>query len=341
MRYFEAWACYARNVRRALVMLGAMAALGGCATMRGAPANVLDEPDTGLQVSEQAGALKTREQIISYYVGIGSDDRRQEFRNRVIDHYMGEMDREYEKYSQRLFNEGLQTALGFDAAIIGLASTSALFEEAADDLATAISAFAGVKSSIDKNLYFDRTLPALIATMDAQRTVVETEIVGRKGQSTTEYSIEAAIRDLRRYQQAGTLMRAVTGVTENANEEKRLAERERLKALPFGCAASDELTDAVKPLASFNLTQLNAIQKPGATTQEKATAWRNLVFLATLLNSKLSEKVMIPADPTAPNAVNDLVRGNALALRDADEAFCKVEEVSEVAGKLNQFLGGQ
>lgn len=209
--------------------------------MRGAPPNVLEQSDAGLIVAGRDKPLVKREEIVAYSVEV---DDPVAFRNRVIDHYMGEMDRQYERYSQRLFGEGIELALGFDTAIIGLASTAALFENSAKDLATVISGFAGVQSAINKNLYFDRTLPALIVTMDAERTKVETEIIQRKMQPMAAYSLEAAIRDLRRYQQAGTLMRAVTKVTETASVEKQRAEDLYEQQMGFACAPDNELDDA-------------------------------------------------------------------------------------------------
>ncbi|GAA4040511.1 hypothetical protein [Parerythrobacter jejuensis] len=230
-----------------IVAAFATVALGGCTTMRGGPKNVIEELGSSLSVKDGdvSVALVTRDQIIQHYVLKAADKRA--FRNRVIDHYMGEMDRQYEKYSMRLFNEGVQTALGFDAAIIGLSSTAALFESSADDLASVISAFAGLQSAVNKNLYFDRTLPALIVTMDAKRAEVEAELINRKSQQAADYSLEAAIRDLRRYQQAGTLMRAVTAVTETASVEKEEAEEAARRAyelqLGFTCVPDDSLAE--------------------------------------------------------------------------------------------------
>lgn len=232
-----------RAAGRVLICLAASVSLGACATMRGAPRNALEDPQTTLTV-KQGGVEKKlfkREEIIQHYIVHETDKKA--FRNRVIDHYMGEIDRNYEFYSQRLFNEGIQAALGFDTAIIGLSSTAALFENAANDLATVISAFAGTQGAINKNLYFERTLPALIATMDASRATVEAELVTRKDASDEDYSLEAAIRDLRRYQQAGTLMRAVTKVTERASDEKAVAEEDARvayeKQLGFTCTPDD------------------------------------------------------------------------------------------------------
>lgn len=270
---------------RALIGVAALVSLSACATMRGAPRNALEDPESTLTVKQEGVEKKLfkREEIIQHY--IVHETNKKAFRNRVIDHYMGEIDRNYEFYSQRLFNEGIQAALGFDTAIIGLSSTAALFENAANDLATVISAFAGTQGAINKNLYFERTLPALIATMDASRATVEADLVKRKDASDEEYSLEAAIRDLRRYQQAGTLMRAVTKVTERASDEKALAEEDARvayeKQLGFTCTPDDAVLANRPAVITYWQDLQDKLGSVDATIQ--AGAERDLRYLSAAL----------------------------------------------------------
>lgn len=312
--------------------------------MRGAPANVLDESASSLRVKvdeqlvtrvtdrrldrrgnatdeqiteriekiEAFRTLTTRQEILDYYnTQVTTGDRR-EFRNRVIDHYMGEIDRHYEHYSQRLFSEGIELALGFDAAIIGLSSAAALFEDSADDLATVIAGFAGLQSSIDKNLYFDRTLPALIVTMDAQRTKVETEILQRKAMDVADYSLEAAIRDVRRYQQAGTLMRAVNQVTETAGANKDEADRAYEAQLGYSCNVDDEkVIDQTDKIGRYILPLRNSPLNPTADLKLRAVA------------------TVLGVDPQGSIAV---VSGRII---DAlDQGYCSEDEVVALIAKI-------
>ncbi len=334
--------------------------------MRGAPKNVIDDPSSGLMVvteiktvsgsvvtetktalgsvvtktetipdSVKVGTktLETREQIVEYYVKAGADQ--EAYRNRVIDHYMGQIDKHYEHYSRRLFSEGIETALGFDAAIIGLSSTAALFESVAGDLATVISAFAGVRSSIDENLYFDRTLPALIVTMDAERTKVETEILQRKALSPSEYSIEAAIRDVRRYQQAGTLMRAITKVTEVASEEKVRVDDEATVQLQrsFGCKVSDPLSDAASPIQSANLKNRNILASNDSSAEEIRDAKKRVGAMVAIMNTMLERKIdyRLPAIDQA-EIIPD-------RLDDPTENFCDVSKLDDLRKLLKPYLG--
>ena len=323
--------------RNCVLLIAAATTVSGCVTMRGAPPNALEEKGTALLVkvddrlttrtiervldesgntisedtTEQEvvqqgyGSLVTRQEIIAYSLTLPAGQKAG-FRNRVIDHYMGEMDRHYEKYSQRLFGEGVELALGFDAAIIGLSSTAALFESSANDLATVISGFAGLQAAINKNLYFDRTLPALIVTMDAERTRVETEIIQRKGLPMDQYSLEAAIRDLRRYQQAGTLMRAVNKVTETASINKEEAERAYEAELGYSCNVDDEaVIDQTQKIGSYLLPLAR-------NAAGNATAELKLRAVATVLK----------VDPQGS------VSAVAGRIRDAlDQGYCTENEV--------------
>ncbi|MGB5484312.1 hypothetical protein [Parasphingorhabdus sp.] len=324
---------FCSRILRVPVLVVALGAIGlsGCTTMRGAPENVLDMPESSLIVS--GSKVATREEVIAHYVRqdvVG----KQEFRNRVIDHYMGLIDKQYDKYSSRLFSEGIELALGFDAAIIGLSSTAALFEEVADDLATVIAGFAGIQSSINKNLYFDRTLPALIVTMDAERANVETELLRQKGSPVTEYTIEAAIRDLRRYQQAGTLMRAITNVTETASEEKAIAERNaKLARLAvFGCTPDAELIRAGDNVRGFVVDQMGILSEETFTTAQKQKAASGIVVVAIELNRKLEDQLDISKEAVELGAdVADVLRGT-------QGIYCDVSELNALQQRLSPFL---
>lgn len=305
--------------------------LSGCTTMRGAPVNVLEESDAALLVAP-GKSLVTREQIITHYVGIDNEDRQREFRNRVTDHYLGQIDKQYETYSTRLFSEGIELALGFDAAIIGLSSTAALFENVASDIATVISGFAGLRSAINENLYFDRTLPALIATMDTQRIEIETEIIAKKQQSVADYTIEAAIRDLRRYQHAGTLMRAITRVTETASQQLSTAEADRLNIVEYQCEPNATLRPRLISLQMLIGPVVQAASSGGNAAEQRAGR-EGLAKLAKPFG------VPVPLGFTLAGSqedVNNISLGMASAMIGAgtERNFCTAAEIEELEQEL-------
>lgn len=322
--------------------------------MRGGPENVLDESETSLRVGteekeitrttiqvvtidqngdttidsqpqpdivtqvQRVRSLTTRAEIIDHYVSQTTDEKKAAFRNRVIDHYLGEMDRHYDRFSKRLFTDGIQFALGFDTAIIGLSSAAALFESSADDLATVIAGFAGTQAAINKNLFFDRTVPALVVTMDAQRQKVETEILTNKALGVDRYSLEAAIRDLRRYQEAGTLLRAVTKVTETASNSKEQAEREYEEKLGVACAPNEELSeDDLIAISDVVFDNYNA----AVAGDSQAGIRLRAIALAFGVNNQ--------------DNIDDVF----LRITDAySSKYCTVEEVGQLKAKLSPFM---
>src|SRR5687768_13100041 len=202
------------HISPTMVLLAAAVSLSGCASLEGGPRSVLTSSTT--EIESATSNYRSYVAIKTEYDRKTVPAEAQEFRNRVLMVYMDAIDETYDTYSSQLFSEGIQTGLGFDTAIIGMSTLGALFENSADDMVSAIAAAAGIHAAINKNLYFDRTLPALIATMDTRRIRIETEITAKMALPTSQYPIEAAMRDLRRYHQAGMLYRAITDVTGTA-----------------------------------------------------------------------------------------------------------------------------
>jgi len=244
-------AAYTRTILSPLICI---AMLSGCVSLRGTPENALDS--VAAEIKEGGKIYSTRSEILEHYDNTTDVTKRKESRNRVLLLYMEAIDDNYDQYAARLFNEGIQFGLGFETAIIGLAATASLFESSADDLAKAISAAAGIHAAVNKNLYFDRTLPALIATMDARRTKIETQLISKMKQPTSDYPIEGVLRDLRKYQQAGTLYRAITDLTGLAVAENNDAQAGYEAELGYSCVSDGELdaefakiTDHIRTIA--------------------------------------------------------------------------------------------
>jgi|GEM_PF-2986311 len=91
----------------------------------------------------------------------------------------------------------------------------------------------GSKTTVDKHYYYEKTVPALVAAMNAQRkNVLKTLIVGR-GKSLDEYPFEKALCDLYDYYMAGTFAGAIqtiqvdAGVKEAQADERIQKEIER------------------------------------------------------------------------------------------------------------------
>jgi hypothetical protein len=82
----------------------------------------------------------------------------------------------------------------------------------------------GSKTSIDKHYYYEKTMPALIAAMNAQRKAVLVRILEGMKKDIEEYSFEQALSDVYEYYQGGTFMGAVMAIQSDAGAKEKKAD---------------------------------------------------------------------------------------------------------------------
>lgn len=303
-----------------LIVMAAMLALPGCSTLNGAQDSAL----ASSVPTVATGTYARNAMITAFHTTATTEAAKVLYRAQVAALFMEAIDENYDRFSSGIFREGVELNLGFDTAIIGLSTIATLESGAAEELAAVIGATAGLESSVDKNLYFDRTMPALIAVMDARRTRVETEILSRLRLSSSEYPVEMLLRDLRRYQQAGTLFRAVVDVTAEATEERQDAEADQQRQFEsdhaYACVPEDDQTQQLGPLMAQLRADYTAATAPAGDT----TAATRIRMLA----------VITGADP-APAL--DVVR-QSIVDKLADE-ICSTEQLERVITRFNALMG--
>jgi hypothetical protein len=127
----------------------------------------------------------------------------------------------------------------------------------------------GSKTSIDKHYYYEKTIPALIAAMNAQRKVVlERILIGMKG-DLEDYSFEQALSDVYEYYQAGTFMGAVMAIQSDSGAKEKKADE---KILMLTRPTPDE-KEAVRILQPV-WVKLYEDVKAGKLTQEQVNILR-------------------------------------------------------------------
>ena len=116
---------------------------------------------------------------------------------------------------------------GLDFAALSLSSVSAIAHAAANELATAAAIVTGTRSSLDKEVYFDKTLPAIVSAMEARRLSVRADIEKRMKEEDVEtYTLEQGFADVMRYQMATTIDGAIQDITSAAGQQEATAEQE-------------------------------------------------------------------------------------------------------------------
>ena len=207
----------------ALGVLVGMSLISGCASIQGFP----DRPD---DVGKSLKALKK-----TYSIDVVLQKFRDEkitpeaqlsYRNEVISGRMLTIDMQYSLYQKGLYSQGVGSQIGLDIVELGLGGAGALVDGGTSQILSAVSGgIAGTQSSIDKTLFYDQTLPAILAVMNSERTTIRTRIEKGEQLSLTDYPITRALSDLENYYFAGTIPGAISQITSQAGEKQAEAEQ--------------------------------------------------------------------------------------------------------------------
>jgi hypothetical protein len=189
-----------------LVLLAALLPLAACASFDGQPKAVLSPAVVSTTGYEVPTSLR------SYYTQADSNARKN-YRNRVIGIYMAAADANFLKFKQLLSRESKGSNFGLGTAIIGLTSAATVSGQRAAQILTAGAAgLTGTQGKLSNEVYFAKTLPALFAGMEANRTRVRTVIVTRMAEADS-YTLSEAFSDIASYEEAASIDQSIKTMT--------------------------------------------------------------------------------------------------------------------------------
>lgn len=141
-----------------------------------------------------------------------------ESRNSFIDGRLALYNIRYVEFIQTLGVDKQVLDTSSDIMLLGLNTAGMLTGgvRAKANLAAAATLITGSKTSIDKNFYFEKTMPALVATMNNQRKSVLIRIIDGRNDDLKNYSMTQALGDLYDYEHAGTLIGAINTIQAEA-----------------------------------------------------------------------------------------------------------------------------
>lgn len=211
------------------VAAAAMAMAGGCASMQGGPDHAAGDASSAAVIDADYAAA-----ISEYTVAGVSESRRAAVREGYVTRRAARIDRAYSSFRQDLYAQRTQSAIGLDVATMTLTAIAAAVGDSGVKTGAAALAggLVGGKASIDKNLYFDRTLPALLTQMDSGRLDVRARLLAGLLLPTSGYSLMQADADLSDYQAAGTVAGAITAMTDQAGKVRAQADKTLRDRLP-------------------------------------------------------------------------------------------------------------
>lgn len=218
---------------------------------------------SGQQRTLQAGDLTSGyAQLVSAdldakaYTENTDQDIKKAKRNVVVLKFMLAVDERYDNFTANLSRELRGSNLGFDLGVLALTGIGSVVSNAAPELSAGATALGGARASINKELYLERTLPAILVVMDANRLRIRTSIQQHMRLAAAEYSLDEAMLEVREYERAGNLNRAITDLTSQASVAFAAAEKAYADS-----KASCEPPASLRPLRAAITNGLNAVQR--------------------------------------------------------------------------------
>lgn len=213
------------RIAAVLTILGGLAC-GGCTSLSG----YADDP----QPDAALAALRTKyfsPEVNDCYnagdcrsaLGIAG---KQAIRDDVVLNRMHVYDMEFTLLIRNLSGGNNILSVGSDLTALtlnGLAATTGNAPTKAA-LAAASAGVIGANGAINKDLFYEKTVPALVTQMDADRTKVEAAILVSLKLSDADYPLQRAVLDLDRLNDAGSINGAVASITHTATGEKNDAQ---------------------------------------------------------------------------------------------------------------------
>ena len=248
------------------LLLGVSAGLPGCASIRGAQYPVAQLAPRAIVPIETA--------LIAYRAPRDAarlNMSRRDYRDHVLTLYIGAIEERYDAFVTALDMGDRSSALGLDLLLLALSGATSLVPlDDVEDLANITTIAAGARATIDRRVFFDRTVPALISAMDAERATVLAEIVRKRALPIEQYSLDEGVDDLRRLQRAGRLNRALTRIT-RAAEADRAQQQARLDAIATACEGATEETAALNEQLRILIIGTPVAGTEQVTSTERAT----------------------------------------------------------------------
>lgn len=197
--------------------------LCGCTSIKGFP----EPPATSNAVAPEPG-YQLGPDAIRLYNAETDPAKKLARRNEIIDARMAEIDRRFAEFERALYAEGIGAGIGTDWAVLALtaASTVSTVSTTQTALSAVATAVVGAAAAYDKRALFDKTLPALMAQMVAERETLRVSIRASTQLPVESYTLFAADSDLQAFARAGSIPGAIASVAQDAGQKAATAQQE-------------------------------------------------------------------------------------------------------------------
>lgn len=214
-----------------------------CSTFSGTPQRAID-PDADLAAIEMTMSSTAVAECIA---GVGpviavADGRvarasfssPEECRNRVVTARKYAIDVRFSQFEQEYFSENRWAGFGATLVALGLTTAGSLSGTgSAQALSAAAAGVTGSRAAYEKDILADRTLLAIDAAMHAQRDIIALNIRNGLAKAAQDYPLGTALSDLDAYYRAGTVLGALSAVTQTAGAQAEAAQSRLRDVLPL------------------------------------------------------------------------------------------------------------
>lgn len=304
-------------VRNAYPFLVACLALAGCTSFSGAP-----QPVISVQQARAMIDLYPPDKVVQNIEAMTVPADRTSYRNRVVASYLMATDAYYDQFRRDLAKNVKGGNIGFDLATLGLTGLASQWKNAAGELATIATVTGGTRATLNKELYFEKTLPTLLSLMESRRLTVRSEILKGLSQPESAYTIQDAFSDLWRYQSAASIDGAIQQAAAAAADEAKDAKLDYSKAVEL-CTVDDEIDAGRRKIIDALQAEANAAA--AATDAQVARGHRQRIQLAMAAAGK--PEAAVPTDVTTTDAQLDAIADYVLTI-------CSSQGVTDFTGKV-------
>jgi hypothetical protein len=198
--------------------------LSACASIQGYP---VDPENTDATLKNLTPYFDGTEEKKYYALGTNADAKTQK-RNEIVSARMRAYDIEFSNFVRQLNGFSNSVSIGTDLIGLALGGLTATVGGAATKAALGAASVGvlGTNTAINKDLYFQKTLPALITQMEANRAKQQLKLLKGLTQPDSKYSLLAAYGDLGAYQDAGSIPNAIGSITQDAGNAKQAADND-------------------------------------------------------------------------------------------------------------------
>ena len=218
--------------------------VSSCATVRGFP----DPPPVSTQVYPEPSYL-LGDDAVGRYNAEPDPGKKALLRNEIIDARMAAIDAKFWDYERSLYKQDIGIGVGTDWVVLAITGATSAVGSASTKsaLGAAATAIVGGQAAFDKRALFDKTLPALMAQMVAERESARATIRAHERLAVAEYTWFAADSELQAFAYAGSIPGAIASVAQDAGAKTANAIQELREGTFTKTPAGDAIRAYWKP----------------------------------------------------------------------------------------------